>query len=327
VVAFFNKGYCGKKIEEQPMSFLNRTTEIKTESLQEKLNDAISAKVSISVPMEHAIIRALEKDSDNLFQAELEYIGELEYDVEHDDDGTTIIGLNEKTRNTNYSGELPLWDIKLNPDVPLDLSFELNSGKMEADLREMQLTDIALEMNSGKLDIKLPQSTDTINGNKFVVNSGRVRCSIPPKTIFNSTPLKLNSGHVDIAVAEHSTLAMSKLIVNSGELSMSIGPNVDFAVPSIQVNSGKCRVEVGNGTALETNIAIHSGKIIFEIAEDSGVKVKMKNRMSGKVSVPGNFDRQKKNRAKSTWKSPGFDQAETQIIINVTLTSGKLIIR
>ena len=65
--------------------------EVKTDSFQEEIGEATSAHVSITSNFENVTIGALPAGSENLIEAEVEYVGEMHFDVSGSSTKTVVL--------------------------------------------------------------------------------------------------------------------------------------------------------------------------------------------------------------------------------------------
>jgi hypothetical protein len=104
------------------------------------------------------------EDSPNLIEGNVDYLGELTFDVNMRGDranvkldsrstgiwwGMTILGDQSDKR----------WDVGLSPNVPLDLTFDASSGPCDFDLTGLQVSGLVLDAGSGPIDLALPSGS------------------------------------------------------------------------------------------------------------------------------------------------------------------------
>ncbi|MGC9523215.1 MAG: LiaI-LiaF-like domain-containing protein [Anaerolineae bacterium] len=130
------------------------------------LEDTATARVRLSPAVGRLTVSAL-TDSANLTEAEIElHQGErlseqfsagrqAELTLATDDRGPfTYTGLGRTVR----------WDVRLNPEVELDLTTDLGVGDAEIDLSALTITDATVDFGVGQVDLVLPeiQSADVM---------------------------------------------------------------------------------------------------------------------------------------------------------------------
>ncbi len=133
--------------------------EFQTRHVQYPLQGVEQAKVYIDWPSVPGYLSPLE-DSPNLIEGDVDYRGELTFDV-------SVVGgrANVKLDSSFFglwsfgdqSGKR--WDVRLSPNVPLDLSLDAGSGPCDFDLTGLQVSGLALDAGSGPVDLALPSSS------------------------------------------------------------------------------------------------------------------------------------------------------------------------
>ena len=139
---------------------MGEPAEVKQTTLRELQNGAASARIAIEFALGRATISALDIDSPLLFQAELRYVGELEYEVSGG--AERVISLRQKTSAPgaiaaimNNNEDLH-WDIALAPDLPLTLALKGGLGASEIDLSGLSAKRLRLETGVGQLMLTTP---------------------------------------------------------------------------------------------------------------------------------------------------------------------------
>ena len=234
--------------------------ELKMASFSEPKDAADNATIKLNFAVGETIVKPLIA-SDNLFEADLSYIGELDFEVTGDTEKNIV--LKQKSENPvkrtvkqafgSFSHGRDLrWDIRLSPDLPIDLQINGGVGRSELDLSELKLTQLRMNTGAGKHDIMLPTSTEgynvTIKGGvgetvidlpvdttvdlKVDAGVGAVRLNLPANVALR---VKAKGGVGDVNVPEH----MERL--SGGREFVSINgvwqtPNFDEATNKITVN-------------------------------------------------------------------------------------------
>jgi hypothetical protein len=255
--------------------------EIKTSVFSELIGDASSAKVTLDLTVGSATIRDL-PDSDNLIEAEVTYIGDIEF-ASKAEQGYKFVRLGQtpprevlkpiKDALGAFSRRADLrWDIRLTPNIPLDL--QINSGVTSNvfDLSKLQLDSLKINGGTGKTDLKLPTMGDSY---KVSINSG--------------------TGQLDVHVNQ--------------------GANIDLRVNN---GTGATTINVGENAIIDAHITGGIGKCTINLPAGTAVRVKATTGL-GKVSVPGHFNRIKGGddfiATSGTWQTPDYDSAEHKITI------------
>jgi hypothetical protein len=144
-------------------------------------------------------------DAQNLIEADVAYRGELTFDAQRSGNEAAIT-LNTYLQGISYSSfdfddSDARWDIRLSPDVSLELRFDTGTGSAEFDLGELELSRLQLDAGTGAVDLVLPTRSSfqgEING-----SSGALTLHRSPEVGLRVV-LDAGSGHFD--PGEHLTL-------------------------------------------------------------------------------------------------------------------------
>ncbi|NIS83223.1 MAG: hypothetical protein GTO14_24155 [Anaerolineales bacterium] len=142
--------------------------DITTNTYTEPIGTASSARIDLDLSIGVSTITA-SSDSNNLFEAEISHVGEIDYNVSGDEEKT--IRLSEKewdfnfTRIESWEEDELEWNIGLSPDVPLYLDLEGGIGLSTLDLGELDLTGVEINSGVGDMIITLPAT-----GSSYEVN-------------------------------------------------------------------------------------------------------------------------------------------------------------
>jgi hypothetical protein len=256
--------------------------EIKTGTFSEAIGDATLAKVTLDLTVGAATISDL-PDSDNLIEAEVAYIGEIDF-ASKAEEGYKFVRLGQTSRYQEAlkpikeafgafarRGDLR-WDIRLTPNIPLDL--QINSGvtSNNFDLSKLQLDALKVNGGTGKTDLKLPTMGDNY---KVVINSG--------------------TGQLDVQINE--------------------GANIDLRVNN---GTGATNITIGANAVVDAHITGGIGKCTIKLPSGMAARVKATTGL-GKVIVPEHFTRIKGGEdfiaTSGTWQTADFQDAEHKITI------------
>lgn len=139
--------------------------EVKTAQYAEPVDGALSAHIKLGAIVGQVIVSALE-DSDNLFEADLTYIGDLRYEVSGDAEKTIKLG--QKMPSGSVGGQMKkvlsqftnrddaVWRIGINPNVPVKLELDAGVGVSRLDLTGLRVTDVDLDVGVGESFLTLP---------------------------------------------------------------------------------------------------------------------------------------------------------------------------
>ena len=150
----------GERFGQFFSDMLGGEAEIESAELFVPRNGAASARIQIDFAVGKASLNALAAESDNLFEARIDYIGEYEFEVK---------GETQREILLRHKGQFPRdigriignkhdfsWDIALAPGIPYQLSMKGGVGENEMDLSNLLVTEINLETGIGKNALTLP---------------------------------------------------------------------------------------------------------------------------------------------------------------------------
>lgn len=182
--------------------------ETKTASLREALEGATSATIEIAFPVGQASIKALEPGSPNLFEAELTYVGEYEFEVSGG--AERVIRLRQKSSSASDFGAMAgkaqdlRWDIALARNLPLRLRVAGGVGEANLDLSGLQIDALKLETGVGKALATLPAQADPLVA-KIRGGVGATEVAIPADA-YGKLDIKGGLGSFKVRSAEKSAM-------------------------------------------------------------------------------------------------------------------------
>lgn len=148
--------------------------EVKRETFTVARDNTQAAKVKLNLSIGKTTISALPAGHVNLLEADLVYVGEVRLDVGGDIHKRTIhlhqpwsgkqdLGkpFREALRAVSNRDDLR-WDIRLNPDVILELVIDGGLGTIHIDLSGLRVSFIELDAGVGSLNLTLPHQDDPI---------------------------------------------------------------------------------------------------------------------------------------------------------------------
>ena len=145
------------------LSDLTRPPEWHVEHIERPLEGVEHARVEIDWTSLPGYLSAL-RDSPNLIEGDVTYRGELIFDV-------NVRGNRADAELDSYFAgpwiepfglsdrEERRWDVKLSPDVALDLTLDAGSGSYDFDLTSLQVSALVLDAGSGPVDLALPSGS------------------------------------------------------------------------------------------------------------------------------------------------------------------------
>lgn len=150
----------GERVSQFFSDVIGDDVEVKTANLRAPRDGARSARVEIDFSVGRASLNALAPDSDNLFEARINYVGEYEFDVS---------GAAQRMIKLRQKGQFPKgigriigdnkdlhWDIALAPGIPYRLSMKGGVGETNIDLSQLLVDEIRLETGIGRIALTLP---------------------------------------------------------------------------------------------------------------------------------------------------------------------------
>ena len=158
------------------------TAETTRASLSESRDRAASARIEIAFPVGQASIKALEPGSPNLFEAELTYVGEIEFEVSGG--AERVISLRQKGSSVGDFGAMAgkarelRWDIALARNLPMQLSIAGGVGEADIDLSGLQIDALKMETGVGKALATLPAQDGPLAA-KFTGGVGITEVKVP----------------------------------------------------------------------------------------------------------------------------------------------------
>lgn len=152
-----------------PSLGLAGNSNVQTSRYTEPLDDSIAARMNIDFSVGSVDMRAL-TDSNLLIDADLRYLGEVEFDTSTANGETqvTLKAQNEGEQSFgffgfslgNMLGENDLrWAIGLTPSIPLDLNLKGGVGTNTLDFSGVQLSSLSYDGGVGETTISLPSGS------------------------------------------------------------------------------------------------------------------------------------------------------------------------
>jgi len=141
---------------------LTQPVEWHSEHIEYPLADVERASVTIDWTSVPGYLSAL-RDSPNLIEGDVTYRGELIFDANvHGDQA--YVELDSRFSSSGLwfgpsdfgSREEKDWEVRLSPQVVLDLNLDAGSGSCDFDLTGLQVSDLFLDVGSGSIDLALP---------------------------------------------------------------------------------------------------------------------------------------------------------------------------
>jgi hypothetical protein len=153
--------------------------ELQTRHVEYPLTGLERATVYIDWTSAPGYLSVLE-DSPNLVEGDITCRSELTFDVKLRGDQANV------KLDSSFTGfwfwpwgerTEERWDVRLSPDVPLELTFDAGSGPCNLDLTGLQVSGLVLDADSGPVDLVLP-SGSTFDA-KIAGDSGSISIVLP----------------------------------------------------------------------------------------------------------------------------------------------------
>ncbi len=240
---------------------------------------------------------------DQLFDATIEYIGEITFDEGTNPNRT--IQLSENVGNLSFTDRELEWDVKVNRDIPLGLAVAVSSGDVNLNLADFTLTALSVGVSSGSIDLSLPA---------------------------NETPYRVNvgssSGALNAVLEDGAQVNFDAIQMSSGSFVITTGADSIISVVGT-TSSGGMTINLGEGTALDATLSGSSGNVVVDVPEGAAVRLEVVSHSSGAVTVPAVVNKiSGEDENEGVWQTEGYDSAEVQINITVSsLSSGSVEIR
>lgn len=159
----FSFGDLGDNIN-QTLRKLGVEEEVKTGHFSEAIGSAASANVRLDFSAGKMIVRPL-VGSENLIEADVRYLGEIDFNVSGDAEKSVRLGQKSVPSVIapfkDFLGMVAnrddlRWDIGFSPNVPLDLNIHGGVGVAKVDLSGLQLKRLKLDNGVGETQLTLP---------------------------------------------------------------------------------------------------------------------------------------------------------------------------
>jgi len=149
--------------------------DVKEAHYDEPVQDAETARLELDFGVANTHLSAL-SDSTNLFEIDASYVGVLNYEVEGNTEKTISLRSEQQeagfTQGWSFLGNMFStvddlnWDMRLNPDVPVNLQINGGVGTSTLDMRDLQITGFNLDGGVGEVNLMLPpgEATYSIDG-------------------------------------------------------------------------------------------------------------------------------------------------------------------
>ncbi|MCA9912194.1 MAG: hypothetical protein KC496_02545 [Anaerolineae bacterium] len=183
------------KLGESFSSLLNSLAgeeELRESTFVSPIGTANSARVKIDFSVGKAFLQAAEAGTENLLEAHLKHVGEIEFSEEGDDVKTVTLKQQEKPgfsaapfqrgfRALANRDDLE-WSISLAPGIPLSLDVDGGVGPTQMDLTGLRVRKVDADTGVGTLTLVLPEQTEKMDV-EVDGGVGQTKIFIPNNTI------------------------------------------------------------------------------------------------------------------------------------------------
>lgn len=195
-----------------PSLGLSASAETQHDRFSAPLGDATSGRVVVEASVGSVRVRPL-TDSNALFEADIAYVGDVNFDT-REDDGQRVVEL-----KNSYEGGMPWfgflsligsddldWDVSLSTAVPLDLTVNTGTGAADLDLTPFELSALSVNTGTGSVTMRLP-SLDSRYNALVATGTGAVEVDVAEDANVN---LRVNSGtgSVEIDVPDNAAIRL-----------------------------------------------------------------------------------------------------------------------
>ncbi|MBC7810638.1 MAG: hypothetical protein H7175_05795, partial [Burkholderiales bacterium] len=212
----------------------------KTSTFSEPVDGAVSAQVKLDLTIGATDVRAsAEAESQSLIDAEVTHVGDVDFNVRSDGQ-RKLIRLGQTPRDFIGSARDTLsqarsaftkradlrWDVRLNPDVLLDLEINTGVTNNSLDLRELRLASFKLNSGTGRTKLGLPAAAKRYAAD---VNNG--------------------TGESAVEITDGAEVDLT-LNCGAGAVSLLIQPGADVKA-DIRGGVGSVTIELPEGAAVQ----------------------------------------------------------------------------
>lgn len=173
-----------------------------------------SARVKVSFAAGKNFLSALDAESDNLVEANLKHVGDIEFSA--DGDATKTVSIKQKGKTSDIAKPIKQglrvmansdeieWQIKLAQDVPLSLDINGGVGPTKIDLTSLTVRNLRLDAGVGRFSVTLPQQDEEID---LDMNTGVGQTKVYlPENISANVDIQAGVGSVDVTIPPNAAV-------------------------------------------------------------------------------------------------------------------------
>ncbi len=164
--------------------------EVHMASFSEPISGAVRAVIDLDISVGESTIKALTA-SENLIEADVTFVGEMVFDASGTEtrtitmkqkrNGNAVTSTMKKAFGAIANRDDLRWDVRLSPDVPLELDIDAGVGLVHADLTGLNLVSLSYDGGVGKHELILP-SSDRRYAVEIDGGVGEVNVTLPENT-------------------------------------------------------------------------------------------------------------------------------------------------
>ena len=212
----FDFGKLGESIKGMANSLagLAGDEEIQESTFIVAKDNAESARVKVDFAAGKNFLNALEAGSDNLVEAHLKHVGEIEFSEEGDT--TKTVRIKQKGRIKDIATPIKQglrlvansdaieWQVHLSPDVPLSLEVNGGVGPTRVDMTGLNVRNLKFDAGVGQFTLTLPEQDGEID---LDINTGvgETKIYLPENTNAN-LDIDAGVGSVDVTIPPNAAV-------------------------------------------------------------------------------------------------------------------------
>ncbi len=208
------------------------------DAYSEPLGGAERAVIELSLQQFDTEIDGLQRDSANLFEASVDHVGEVRFDVSGGATRSIALSASGPSLSIGTAASGRRWQVGLAQGVPLELSISMGSGDLAMDLGTTTLEKLSLRGGSGDVDAVLPAGVDDLS---YQGGSGQVTLDAAPRTQ-GAFGLSMGSGDVQLRVGADADLDVTLRQGGSGDVLLYVPSGTPLQVTVKSAGSGRVRV-------------------------------------------------------------------------------------
>lgn len=302
----FDFGQVGDRIA-QAIGADDESLQPKTSQFNAELGNASSAAIELDFSLGKVTLGA-SSSSEELFFADVTYLGELEFSVSGELDKKIVLqqkkvinvsgfmhGLKHLFGKANKVDNLR-WDVRLSPAIPLDLDIEGGVGQTNLDLSALKIRRLSLETGVGEAHVTLPAMPETY-------------------------PVRLQGGvgPAHVTVADNAKIDLH-LSIGVGPFNLTMGKNTEVKL-RVDSGVGATKLTLGENTQGEITIEGGIGAFTLELPEDVATRVTAAAGI-GSISIPTRF-----TRGTDGYDTPGYSVAQQRLTVRYNGGVGSFTVR